>query len=385
MKDLRELERFRPDLAALPASRLAAIWSEVIEELRHPLPGSAVAKMYERLAAALAFSRPALNAGLELVLDSVAGPDAMALFEAAPATAKGPLLAILSATPPGLAVQALLPALALRRPMLLKSSRAEPHFAPLLLELLATREPVLGHCFAATTWRGGDRAIEDPLFASAGRVIAYGGGEAMADIGPRCESFFGFGPKISLAILGENSGDLKALAAGLARDIALLDQRGCLSVQLVLTMTDAVALGEELAAALAAVAEVLPPGPAAPAALAEVRLLREEAALRDLWVAPLPLRQGTVIVEQEGAALRPSPGLRTVRIYPLARIEDAISKLRPWRSFLQGVVLTGSAESLGEELRELGVSRIAAPGRLQQADLACWPNGGLPVLEIFGA
>jgi hypothetical protein len=371
--DLSRLEAARPSLATLPTQRLVAAWADTIAELR------GFEALRKKMATSLAFSPESLAAGLEVILDSVAGPDALALFDTSPAAAPGPLLIFLSATPPGLAAQALLPALALRRPALLKTASAEPDFAPLLVELLAAREPILGEAYAAASWRGGDRIIEAPLLAAAGRVIAYGGGEAMADLASRCPSFFGFGPKISLAIVGSGA------APGLARDIALFDQRGCLSVQLVLTTGDAPMLGRELAKALADEAERLPPGPADTAALAEIRLLREAAALRGAWVAPLPLRQGTVIVETPGSSLLPSPGWRTVRIHPLARLEDAVGLLRPWQGLLQGAALAGGAEILGPALTALGVTRIAPPGELQQASLAGWPNGGRSVLEIFGA
>lgn len=385
MKTLRRLEAARPALAALPPAHLARVWSAAIAELRAPPAFSPAAALRDQLAAALAFSPAALAAGLEVVLASVAGPEALALFEKPSAAAPGPLLVLLAATPPGLAAQAVLPALALRRPLLLKTASAEPHFAPLLLSLLAEREPILGEALAVTTWKGGDRANEDPLLAAAGRVIAYGGAEAMAALAPRCRSFFGFGPKISLAIVGRDA-EKAAVAKGLARDIALLDQRGCLSVQLVLAEGDGRELAAALAAALEAEAELLPPGPAEAAALAELRLLREEAALHGRWVSPLPLRQGTVLLEDPGASLRPSPGGRLVRIYPLASLDQALPRLETWRGLLQGVALAGSAaEKLSENLRALGASRIAPPGQLQQASLASWPNGGQPVLEIFGA
>jgi hypothetical protein len=373
---LKSLEAARSRLAALPKERLAKVWSETISELR------GLEALRQKMAASLGFSPESLAAGLEVILDSVVGPDALALFEAPPSAAPGPLLIFLAATPPGLAAQALLPALALRRPALLKTSSAEPDFATLLVELLAAREPILGEAYAAATWRGGDRAIEAPLVATAGRVIAYGGSDAMADLAQRCSSFFGFGSKISLAIVGAEA-DPRDAALGLARDIALFDQRGCLSVQLVLTTGDAAALGQELATALALEAERLPLGPASLGALAEIRLLREEAALRGAWVAQLPLRQGTVIVEPPGAPPAPSPGWRTVRIHPLARLEDALPLLRPWQGLLQGAALAGGAEILGPALTALGVTRIAPPGELQRAGIAGWPNGGRPALEIF--
>ena len=378
-QSLHQLEQTRQHLKALPAAHLATLWAETLAELQGD------AALHERMAAALAFSPAALAAALKVVLAGVSGPDELALFDAPPSKAPGPLLVFLAATPPGLAAQVVLPALALRRPLLLKVASAEPHFAPHLLERLAAREPLLGEALACASWRGGDREIEDPLLAAAGRVVAYGGGDTMASLAARCPSpFFGFGPKISLAIVGPEA-DPEPVAAGLARDIALLDQRGCLSVQAVLVAGGGeMALAEALTGALANITTELPPGPVDPATLAAWRLAREEAELRAARVLPLPLRQGTVIVEKPGTPLKPSPGGRSVRIYPIAALTDALEILRPWQGWLQGIALEASAENLAAELTALGVTRIAPPGQLQKADLAGWSNGGRSVLEVFG-
>ena len=60
-----------------------------------------------------------------------------------------PTWVILAGNLPALAVQPLLPALALRRPVLLKSPSAEPLFAPAFLEALTRREPRLAGAVAA--------------------------------------------------------------------------------------------------------------------------------------------------------------------------------------------------------------------------------------------
>ena len=104
--------------------------------------------------------------------------------------------------------------------------------------------------------------------------------------------------------------------------------------------------------------------------------------MRGLWQTDLPIRQGTVIVDPN-PELRPSPGLRTVRVHPLADLERLPGILAPWRGRLQGAALVGEgAWELEPRLAELGISRRAAPGELQSPD-ATWHNGGIDPLEAL--
>ncbi|HYN21076.1 MAG TPA: acyl-CoA reductase, partial [Thermoanaerobaculia bacterium] len=169
---------------------------------------------------------------------------------------------------------------------------------------------------------------------------------------------------------------------GLARDIALFDQRGCLSVAAVYTSADPEKLATRLAEDLAELARWWPPGPAGPELLAAVQQARLEAEMRGLWIADLPILAGTVVVEPE-PAFRPSPGLRTVRVHPLPDLELLPELLSPWRGKLQGVALAGEdAWRLAPALAELGISRCAAPGNLQSPDVS-WHNGGIHPLHAL--
>jgi hypothetical protein len=104
--------------------------------------------------------------------------------------------------------------------------------------------------------------------------------------------------------------------------------------------------------------------------------------MRGLWQTALPIRQGTVIVDPN-PELRPSPGLRTVRVHPLEDLSRLPSLLEPWRGRLQGAALAGEdAWALEPRLAELGISRCAPPGELQSPD-ATWHNGGINPLEVL--
>jgi hypothetical protein len=303
----------------------------------------------------------------------------------ASATATGaPALVILASNLPALAVQPLLPALAVGRPVLLKSPSAEPLFAPAFVAALVRREPRLADAVAAVTWPGGEAELEAPLLAAAGVVLAYGEAESLADLERRAPGkVVAYGPKTSLAVLGTEV-EAAAVAPALARDIALFDQRGCLSVAAVYTAGDAEELARKLAQQLAHLATELAPGPVTPAAAAAVQQLRAEAELRGLSCPPLPLAAGTVIVEPN-PAFQPSPGLRCVRIHPLAELAALPELLAPWRGRLQGAALAGQAAwALTDRLDELGFSRFAPPGELQTPD-ASWHNGGVSPLAVLAS
>ncbi|HEV2845366.1 MAG TPA: acyl-CoA reductase [Thermoanaerobaculia bacterium] len=370
-------------LREIPAEDLLAAWGDTVATFLRQ--GSLERRALDPpLARLCGLSREGLKAGLDAVLGGVRREPAETLLaRARPAPPEvGPVLIVLASNLPGLAVQPLLPALLARRPVLLKSPSAEPLFAPAFLTALARREPRLSQALAAATWTGGDARLEAPLLEEVGTVLAYGEQKALDDLERRAPGkVVGYGPKTSLAVVGKDA-DLRETAEGLARDAALFDQRGCLSVAAVYTAGDAGALARKLAEALADLARRWPPGPPERTLLAAVQHLRLESEMRGLWTADLPLRHGTVIVDPQ-TDFKPSPGLRTVRVHPLEDLTRLPGLLAPWRGRLQGAALAGKeAWRLEGRLTELGISRCAAPGELQSPD-ATWHNGGIDPLEAL--
>jgi len=409
------LQRRGEFLRNIPDRALLNAWAATVEAFRDP--ASPERRALEPALAALCGLSPAgLEAGLGAVLGGVRREPAAALLEraaivresrTASPSAHSLVLVLLASNLPALAVQPLLPALALRRPVLLKSPSAEPLFAPAFLAALVRREPRLAGAVAAATWPGGHAELEAPLLAAAGTVVAYGGAAAMADLARRApgKRLVEYGPKTSLAVVdlggdpdrdpdsapdGHGGAALQVVAAGLARDVALFDQRGCLSVAAVYVaggMNTAMRLAAALETALADLAARWPPGPATPAGLAgmaAVQQARLEAELRGLRRSALPPGDGTVLVEPEPRLLA-SPGLRTVRVHPLADLDRLPGILAPWRGRLQGAALSGPAAwRLAPRLAALGVCRCATPGDLQSPD-AAWHNGGIDPLLALSA
>lgn len=373
---MHRLRASEAGLRAIPAADLLAAWGGTVEAFLDP--GSPERRALDPdLARTTRLSPEGLAAALEAVLGGVrTGPAAALLAEAETLPiGGGPVLAILASNLPALAVQPLWPALALRRPILLKSPSAEPLFVPAFLAALVRREPRLEPAVASATWPGGDARLEAPALAGADTVIAYGDEPALADLRRRAPGkLVEYGPKTSLAAVSELDS-----AEGLARDIALFDQRGCLSIAAVYTNGDPEALAVRLEEALE---KLWPPGPADPVALSMVQQVRLEAEMRGLRRSRLPVSAGTVLVEPE-PAFRPSPGLRTVRIHPLADLGRLPDVLSPWKGRLQGAALAGEgAWRLAPALAGLGISRCAAPGELQSPDVT-WHNGGIHPLRAL--
>ena len=372
-------------LRQIPPEDLLAAWSDTVATFLRQ--GSLERRALDPpLAKLCGLSREGLRAGLEAVLGGVRREPAAALIARArpvpAASADAPVLVVLASNLPGLAVQPLLPVLAAGRPVLLKSASAEPLFAPAFLSALVRREPRLGAAVAAATWEGGDEELEAPVLAGVETVLAYGGREALDALERRAPGkVIGYGPKLSLGVIGADVEPRRA-AEGLARDIALFDQRGCLSIVAVYTAGDGETLGRAIAEELLGLARRMPPGPLPRPALVAVQHLRLEAQMRGLWHSSLAPREGTVVVDPT-LELRPSPGLRTVRIHPLADLSRLPFLLRSWKGRLQGAALAGEAAwALEPELRELGISRFAPPGELQSPD-ASWHNGGIDPLQAL--
>jgi hypothetical protein len=388
-------------LAGLSTDRLLAAWADTVA--RFSAPSSPERR---RLAAALPalcrLSPAGLDAGLEVVLGGVESePAGRLLAEAARRTESappsgGPVLVVLAGNLPALAVQPLLTLLALRRPVLLKSSSTEPLFAPAFVAALGEREPALAAAIAAVTWEGGDHAREAGVLAGVERIVAYGWGAALADLERRAPGkVIGYGPKTSLAVIAKDAVTPET-AAALASDVALFDQRGCLSVTAVYTDGDAPHLARLLARELAHLAHRWPPGPATPAELSAVQQQRLEAQLagcdlhavekiqvgKNQEASEPSIAAGTVMIDFNPSFRGPS-GPRCVRIHPLPDLADLPALLAPWQGFLQGAALAGNfAHPLATPLTALGVSRIAPPGALQHPD-ALWHNGGVHPLDIL--
>lgn len=368
-----------PSLRAIPTEQLLAAWNDTLGAFLDPASPER-RDLDPDLLQSTGLSPAGLDHGLRTIGTGMLGEPAAAEVQRPHRQGEdGFSLVVLPAEPVGLILQSLLPALAARAPVLFKSSRAEPHFAPAFLAALGQRLPTLGEAYAAATWTGGDPAIEAPLHASARLVVAYGGEETIDALEAAApHRLITFGPRLSLGWVGRDA-DPEPAARGMALDVATFDQRGCLSVHAVFAEPDiAPTFAAALAEALRQLALQLPPGQSHAADRAGVRLAREDADLRGLdWYGDA-LDAGTVILDPD-TRIRPSPGLRTIRIHPV----EGIPPLADWNDRLQGLAVAGQMPAtIRRAFEQAGVSRFAPAGQLQATD-AAWRNGSIDLAAEF--
>jgi hypothetical protein len=218
-------------------------------------------------------------------------------------------------------------------------------------------------------------------------VIAAGDDATIADLERRTPGrFIGHGHRISFAVVSRALASDPVSAAGLALDTAIWDQRGCLSPQLCFVEGDleaAMELAAAVTAALARLAESLPPAQLSVADRLAIRRLRDESEWATFdgeraRVFALPDEAaGTVVVEPR-AALAPSPLGRSLRIMPIASTAALCDLLRPFRGVLEaaGVAVEPDRRpALAAALQASGVHLISTLGAMQRPPLD-WRQGG---------
>jgi hypothetical protein len=261
----------------------------------------------------------------------------------------------------------------------------------LFARTLAQVDPALGDCLAVVTWPGGYTALEDAAFSRADFVIASGSDASLAAIRPRVQGrFIGYGHKVSFGVIGRKALiNAQRLAQLAAYDVALFDQQGCLSPQLIYVEEGGAATAKEfaglLAQSLAQWQQELPRGRIPPEASLAIRRARDEAewqalAGKDVELHASPSGTAWTVIYDADPIFIPSPLYRTVRVKPLTALTQLVALLAPWQEHLEavGAAVKSDGRPGGEEiLGSLGVSRICPIGTMQTPPLN-WRHGGRP-------
>jgi acyl-CoA reductase-like NAD-dependent aldehyde dehydrogenase len=387
--------------ARLDAARAgrAALRSRPVREIAAALAAAAVrwradARLEAALPGAARLSPELARAAVSIAAEAVAVDTMIALAERAwglgagdrPAPAGPALIAhVLASNVPALALPAIALACLAGAAVLVKSGRDDPVSAPAFVDALAALDPALAATIVSAYWPGGEIEREELLLGAAEVVIATGSDATLKALGARRWSrLVTHGPRVSVAAIGRAAvADADVIADALATDIALHDQRGCLSPHAIYVEAGGTlaprAFAERLAVALETVARRLPPGPAR----VEERAARRLFASGAEWASGVVVDAGSagIVVCQDEPAFRPSPGFRTVRVYPLPAIE-ALAPLLP-NGTVECVGLAGiDPNPLLAPLAARGVSRLCPVGRMQRPPLD-WPRGQRPALGVL--
>ena len=301
------------------------------------------------------------------------------------------ILAIMPGNVIGPAVATAYCAAAAGASLMLKSSSRELHLA----DIVAAQFKELGAPLAGTLepmhWSGGDEDWEAKVFAQVHRIVAFGDDTTIADVRRRTPpgvDLIGYGSAYSLGFVPA-SGDLAVASQGAARDVAMFDQRGCLSPQTIYVEGDeprAILFANALARALESIQDVLPraqAGATERAAIAEF--------VRRLHVRALPSSSHALGTVLEGPSSNGYPGFvvgvepfgspvcagfgRLVIVKHCANVDEAARAAQTLGSRLDSVGVSGSPDAaIVQRFREAGALRVCALGDMQRPPFGYRPR-----------
>lgn len=272
-------------------------------------------------------------------------------------------------------------ALLLRSAALVKPPSEDPLFAALLARSIAEVDPDLGAAVAVARWPGGSLPHEDAALALADAVVATGEDASVLALRRRASlttRFVARGARLSVGLVAREATappHVDALAARIATDTLLWDQRGCLSPVAWLVEGPADALAAAVERALSEAARSLP----APLLLdPRIASLEERARVDVRALRGEPVRRTGRVVVDEGP-LVPLAG-RHVLLRPVGALSEAPALLDPWAGRLSNVLFAAPPDdALVEALLPLAPTRLCAVGRAQEPP-AAWHHDGEPVL-----
>jgi hypothetical protein len=407
---LAELRAAGAELRARPARETLDALAAALDRWRDP--ASAARRALEaELPPATGFSPAMVREGLARALSGWSGDALRALVDVelggraaldghGPRTAAGfdATAVILAGAIPMPSLLALVVPLVLRSPVLAKAAARDPVTPRVVARSLAEVDPGLGRAIEVVELGRGDAELVSALL-EADCVCATGSDATVAALRARALSarrVVAHGHRLSLAALGPDAARGPALveaASGLALDIALWDQLGCLSpVSVHVIEPDPGAcdrVAEALASALATAEERWPRGRVPAAALASIGSECDEAELRGATGRPVRVLTGAgsawTVVREDAPELRASPLHRFVRVHPAGSAGELVTALGPAARHLAGVAIAGfgpHTRDLSRALAALGASRVCAPGTLQTPPLS-WHREGEGVLLPF--
>lgn len=346
---------------------------------------------------------PALE---RLVTSELGGLDALDAFRADSrpgrrSRAYGPELSlhVFAGNVPGVGVTSMVRALLVRSAVLAKTAQAEPVLGVLFARALAESAPWLADCVAVTHWAGGGDGDREAA-GHADVVIVYGGAEAVAAFRGNASAttrVIEHGPRLSVAAIGRDTlgseADARRAAQDAARAVATFDQQGCVSPHALFVesggMVEPRVFARMVAAGLSALEAELPRGRLDAAEAAVIHAVRATAEFRAISGEDVELIAGAgtswTVIWAGAGEFEPTCLNRTIRVLPVASLDDVADRIGPFRHVLQTIGLAGAGPRLdrvAHALASAGATRIAPLDRMP------WPapdanhDGSSPLKEL---
>jgi len=306
---------------------------------------------------------------------------------------------VVSGSVPGVSVNALLRSLLVKGPTLVKPGRGDIVLPVLFARALREADPELADAVAVVYWPGGRESLEDEAMGLASVVTAYGGDAAVAALRTRTPistRFIAYHHRLSAGVVGRQAltaDGVDVVVGDVARAVAMFDQRGCVSPQVVYVeegaTIDPPAFGALLAAALRALEDEVPGGSLDPVEASAMHQVRGTAELMAASGSGVEVHHGGAaswtVIYDPFPAFSPSCVGRVVRVKPLPRLSALPRLIAPFGAHLQTVGVAGvgeQLESLAEALGRVGVSRVAAFSQVPFPPPTWHHDGGGPLRDL---
>lgn len=276
---------------------------------------------------------------------------------------------------------------------IIKPSSAEPFFFAEFARTIAELDPDAGQRLAVVNFGRGETDNARAMSRLCNLVVALGDDDTIAAVATIAgDKLIDFGARMSAGLIAREALPQEGIAAAVARDVSLCDQRGCLSLHHLFvegTVEQVRSLARQIAFQLDVLARLMPPGVRLRSSAASARAVREDARWRamtdgaTLWNGGSDLAW-TVICEPD-EAFKPSPLCRTLRIGTISELEDLEARLGPAAGRIEGLAVADPARraaAICARLREAGVSYFCPPGELQSPPPS-WEHGGGRFLRLL--
>jgi hypothetical protein len=270
--------------------------------------------------------------------------------------------------------------------VLIKTASAEPIFFAEFARMLAEVDREAGARIEVLNWGRARTDLTAELIAKCERVVAYGDDATIESLRNRSD-MIGFGSRVSAALIEASCID--GVAEPLARDVALFEQLGCLSLHHVFVVNPdgraARDLAIRMAEALERLAVSMPPARIPVRDAAEIRGMRERARWRAIAGEPVELFEGrglewTLVFEAKADSFRVSPGFRTVHVTAVRDLAEFRDRIGNMSGRIEAMAVAGHDCEI--EARELAIPYMCAPGEMQSPPLD-WRHGGGRFLDLM--
>jgi len=282
--------------------------------------------------------------------------------------------------------------------VIIKTASAEPIFFAQFARTLAEMDPDAAARIEVLHWSRERVDLTAAMIANCERVVAYGDDSTIESL--HRPNVIGFGSRVSAAVVAGGAlvpSRIDGVAEALARDVALFEQLGCLSLHQVFVVSSADGPARDLAgrmsAALESLGQSMPPARIPLTDSPQVRAVRERARWRAIAGEPVELFEGralewTLVFEPRGAlsdSFKISPGFRTVHVTAVRDLAEFRDRVESAAGRIEAMAVAGD-ESEAAEIRAvvatLGIPYVCAPGEMQSPPLD-WRHGGGAFIDLM--